>query len=99
MWVWVGFRLRVTFSPGRISAQCSVEKIRFDTGGKKKKVKKRKTYQMRSTNAERMRLAVGVASRKPRLHCSRWRESNAKQVSGTAAIMKDGSITVMKRRS
>ena len=48
----VRVRVRVTltrsshrkYSPGRISAQWSVEKMRLETGGKKKKVMKRKTY-------------------------------------------------------
>ena len=56
--------------PGSISAQCSVEKIRFETGGKQKKVKKRKQYQTLSTKAERMRCARALFSFFPRFHCA-----------------------------
>ena len=54
---------------------------------------KRRTYHTRSTKAAVMRRAVGVGFFRPRPHCSRWRASSARQVSGTAAIMKEGSIT------
>ena len=56
-------RLRVRFAPGRIWAQCSVEKIRFETGGKKKKVMKRKTYLVRVRVGARVRARVRARMR------------------------------------